>query len=268
MTEGLRPSSLRKRRHPRGRRAVFLRDGYLGANMDELDDPVRGLQADGVRPLRQQGGPVRGARRVHDARGRQRGRTIWTWPNRRAGRPAAGATEAVRQLTAVLAPRILRFRRLAIAEELRFPELARVLWENGPERAVEAGRVLRAARRPGLAPGARTGVRRHVLQLAGDGAAGQRAMLLGDEVVPDPAATEDAVQPKPSGSSSLPRVTCRPLIPPRRRGGNHAPLAGEARGASRGGISWVDQQIEDLRRWGSAASRRGRSGSAGRAAAC
>ncbi|MDD9350616.1 TetR/AcrR family transcriptional regulator [Mumia sp.] len=41
-----------------------------------------------------------------------------------------------RQLEAVLQPRMLRLRRLVIGEVPRFPELARAVFEHGPQRAV------------------------------------------------------------------------------------------------------------------------------------
>jgi len=41
-----------------------------------------------------------------------------------------------RQLSAVLQPRMLRLRRLVIGEVPRFPELARAVFEHGPQRAV------------------------------------------------------------------------------------------------------------------------------------
>jgi TetR/AcrR family transcriptional regulator, mexJK operon transcriptional repressor len=43
---------------------------------------------------------------------------------------------ALRQLTVVLTPRIMQLRRLVIGEVTRFPELARVLYERGPARAI------------------------------------------------------------------------------------------------------------------------------------
>jgi AcrR family transcriptional regulator len=45
---------------------------------------------------------------------------------------------AHRQLTVVLTPRLMQLRRLVIGEVARFPELARVLYERGPQRAVAA----------------------------------------------------------------------------------------------------------------------------------
>ena len=43
---------------------------------------------------------------------------------------------ALRQLTVVLTPRIMQLRRLVIGEVTRFPELAKVLYERGPARAM------------------------------------------------------------------------------------------------------------------------------------
>src|SRR5690606_6502982 len=43
---------------------------------------------------------------------------------------------AYRQLTAVLVPQIMQLRRLVIGEVGRFPELASVLYERGPMRAM------------------------------------------------------------------------------------------------------------------------------------
>ncbi|MEE6288461.1 TetR/AcrR family transcriptional regulator [Georgenia sp. MJ173] len=45
---------------------------------------------------------------------------------------------AERQLAVVLTPRLLRLRRLVIGEVARFPDLARALYEAGPQRAIAA----------------------------------------------------------------------------------------------------------------------------------
>ena len=45
---------------------------------------------------------------------------------------------AYRQLTVVLTPRVMQLRRLVIGEVSRFPDLAKVLYERGPMRAVAA----------------------------------------------------------------------------------------------------------------------------------
>ena len=47
-------------------------------------------------------------------------------------------TYANQQLTSVLTPRLMQLRRLVIGEVSRFPELARVLYERGPQRATKA----------------------------------------------------------------------------------------------------------------------------------
>jgi TetR/AcrR family transcriptional repressor of mexJK operon len=44
---------------------------------------------------------------------------------------------ALRQLTIVLTPRLMQLRRLVIGEVSRFPDLARVLYERGPQRALD-----------------------------------------------------------------------------------------------------------------------------------
>jgi AcrR family transcriptional regulator len=43
---------------------------------------------------------------------------------------------AYRQLAVVLTPRIMQLRRLVIGEVARFPDLAKVLYERGPQRAI------------------------------------------------------------------------------------------------------------------------------------
>ncbi|MBA8902363.1 TetR/AcrR family transcriptional regulator [Phyllobacterium sp. P30BS-XVII] len=45
---------------------------------------------------------------------------------------------AYQQLTVVLTPRLMQLRRLVIGEVSRFPELAKVLYERGPKRAMTA----------------------------------------------------------------------------------------------------------------------------------
>ncbi len=45
---------------------------------------------------------------------------------------------ARRQLRAVMQPKLLRLRRLVIAESVRFPDLGRAFYERGPNRTVEA----------------------------------------------------------------------------------------------------------------------------------
>jgi len=117
---------------------VFLRDGFIGASMDEV------AQLAGV-----------SKQTIYNHFGSKEDLfvALVSWMTTSAGdwvRPeplelpegtdVADYLEeyAVRQLTAVLDPRLLRLRRLVIGEVSRFPDLAQALWENGPERAMDA----------------------------------------------------------------------------------------------------------------------------------
>ena len=95
---------------------------------------------------------------------------------------------AHRQLSAVLVPQIMQLRRLVIGEVGRFPELARVLHERGPMRAmtVLAG-IFEGLRQQGLLrfDDAREAAQ-HFNWLVMSEALNQ-AMLLGDKAIPRPA---------------------------------------------------------------------------------
>lgn len=95
---------------------------------------------------------------------------------------------AYRQLTVVLSPRIMQLRRLVIGEVGRFPELAKVLYERGPLRAMGMlARLFEAFREQGLL------VFEDSLQAASHfnwlvmADALNLAMLLGDAAIPKPA---------------------------------------------------------------------------------
>jgi TetR/AcrR family transcriptional regulator, mexJK operon transcriptional repressor len=140
MTDNLRPSSLRKRSAIlEAAEQVFLRDGYPGANMDELTS----LSGVSKQTVYAHFGSKEGLFvELVESMTRGAGDGVHTDdlpdPSSVADLRASLADYAVRQLTAVMHPRILRLRRLVIGEEARFPQLARVLWEHGPQRAVEA----------------------------------------------------------------------------------------------------------------------------------
>lgn len=133
----LRPSSLRKQRAILdAAELIFLRDGYLGANMDELA-ASSGVSKQTVYA------------HFHSKEGLfvelvgSMTRSVGDDLNRELADPEDATDlrrrledQAFGQLSAVLEPRILRLRRLAIAEAPRFPDLGRVLWEHGPQRAV------------------------------------------------------------------------------------------------------------------------------------
>jgi TetR/AcrR family transcriptional regulator, mexJK operon transcriptional repressor len=95
---------------------------------------------------------------------------------------------AMRQLTIVLTPRLMQLRRLVIGEVARFPELAKVLYERGPQRAMAhmaasfkqlAERGLLRIDDPGMAAS-------HFNWLVMS-APLNKAMLLGDHAIPKPA---------------------------------------------------------------------------------
>lgn len=95
-------------------------------------------------------------------------------------------THAMRQLTAVLDPRILRLRRLVIGEVCRFPELAAALFAGGPARAIgELTRIVAAYADRGRLRVDDPGVAATHLNWLIMGAPLNEAMLLGDTGVPD-----------------------------------------------------------------------------------
>jgi TetR/AcrR family transcriptional repressor of mexJK operon len=94
---------------------------------------------------------------------------------------------AMRQLTAVMTPPLMQLRRLVIGEVPRFPELARALYENGPKRAMTA---LAAAFETFRARGDLTPEDPHLAASHFNwlimSAPLNQAMLLGDEAIPGP----------------------------------------------------------------------------------
>lgn len=96
---------------------------------------------------------------------------------------------AFRQLTVVLTPPLMQLRRLVIGEVSRFPEMARILYERGPRRAIAAfARVLERLAALGLLtmddPMSAASHFNWLLMSAPL----NRAMLLGDNAIPKPAA--------------------------------------------------------------------------------
>lgn len=142
MTELVRPSSVRKHRAIlEAAEQVFLRDGFRGANMDELAalsqvskqtiykhfGSKEALFIELVSTMTTMAGDqVHGE--VPD-------------PATVDELPAFLTDYAERQLGAVLSPRILQLRRLVIGEVGRFPELGQALWESGPMRAMTSMNV-------------------------------------------------------------------------------------------------------------------------------
>jgi TetR/AcrR family transcriptional repressor of mexJK operon len=92
---------------------------------------------------------------------------------------------AFRQLTAVLTPRVMQLRRLVIGEVTRFPELAQVLYQRGPMRAITtlAGIFERLAQRKLLTIDDPMVASSHFNWLIMSAPLNQ-AMLLGDKAIP------------------------------------------------------------------------------------
>lgn len=117
---------------------VFLKGGYLGANMDEIA-AVSGVSKQTVYAhfgskealfVEIAGGMTDSASNAaHD---------LPLEVDQSEDIAAYLLTYALRQLTVVLTPRIMQLRRLVIGEVGRFPELARVLYERGPSRTMKA----------------------------------------------------------------------------------------------------------------------------------
>jgi AcrR family transcriptional regulator len=95
---------------------------------------------------------------------------------------------AYRQLKVVLTPRIMQLRRLVIGEVSRFPELARVLYERGPARALAAlGAMFERLAARGLLTIEDPAVAASHFNWLVMSAPLNQAMLLGDEAIPKPA---------------------------------------------------------------------------------
>ncbi|MGI8459073.1 MAG: TetR/AcrR family transcriptional regulator [Propionibacteriaceae bacterium] len=190
MTTTVRPSSQRK--HAAilaAAEEIFLRDAYLAANMDELST-LAGVSKQTV--YKHFGSKealfVELVSSMTTIAGDAVHRDEIPDPPDVAALGDFLQAYADRQLAIVLTPRLLKLRRLVIGEVGRFPDLARVLWERGPERAMSslAMRFERLARAGMLRVDDPRVAAEHFNWLAMSGPL-NAAMLLGDEVVPDAA---------------------------------------------------------------------------------
>ena len=168
---------------------VFLRSGYLGANMEEIAtlsevskqtiykhfSSKEALFVEIVTSMTDVASDT-----VHKEK-----------PELDADNDIAGFLRmyAHRQLTVVLTPRLMQLRRLVIGEVARFPELARVLYERGPQRAIAAlAQTLdRLAARGQLVIDDPLIAASHFNWLVMSEPL-NKAMLLGDEAIPKPTA--------------------------------------------------------------------------------
>jgi TetR/AcrR family transcriptional repressor of mexJK operon len=117
---------------------VFLRSGYLGANMEE----IAALSAVSKQTIYKHFSSkealfVEVVTSMTDVASDSVHNEM---PEPAADNDITGFLQmyAHRQLSVVLTPRLMQLRRLVIGEVARFPELARVLYERGPQRAIAA----------------------------------------------------------------------------------------------------------------------------------
>jgi AcrR family transcriptional regulator len=182
---------------------VFLRHGYLGTNMDEVAT-LSGVSKQTIYKhfSSKEALFVEIVSSMTNAAGDTVHNDIETLDDP-ARLEAFLVDYAQRQLTVVLTPRIMQLRRLVIGEVGRFPELARVLYERGPKRALGMLATLFAtAGRARTAAGRRRRPRRRALQLAGDVAGPQRRHAARRQRHPRPRRAEAAGRGRCAG---LPR---------------------------------------------------------------
>ncbi len=92
---------------------------------------------------------------------------------------------AMDEMRIVMTPRLLRLRRLVIGEVSRFPELARALFENGPQRSIQSlAIVISKLVQRGLLSAPSPAVAATTLNWLVLAAPVNEAMLLGDDAIP------------------------------------------------------------------------------------
>jgi TetR/AcrR family transcriptional regulator, mexJK operon transcriptional repressor len=169
---------------------LFLRNGYLGTSMDEVAQRADvSKQTVYAQFASKEALFVAMVGAMTTAAAGQVNNEVGVAP--RDGKEVAGYLRAYaeRQLMVVLTPRLMQLRRLVIGEAGRFPQLGRAVYEGGPMRAIGAmasafetlaDRALLAVDDPFVAAS-------HFNWLVmGDPV--NRAMLLGDDAIPNRAA--------------------------------------------------------------------------------
>lgn len=114
---------------------VFLKGGYLGTNMDEIAT-LSGVSKQTI--YKHFGSKEALFVEIVTSMTRQAGDIVHlATPELNDDELAPYLVDyALRQLTVVLTPRLMQLRRLVIGEVARFPELAQVLYDGGPRRAM------------------------------------------------------------------------------------------------------------------------------------
>lgn len=184
--KGLSKSERKRREILNAAAEVFLREGYVGASMDEI-----ATLANVSKPTVYKNFTSKEALFVEVVTSMTNSTSdhVHNLPLPEVEDVAGYLEEyALRQLTAVLTPQLMQLRRLVIGEVSRFPDLARVLWEYGPQRAMAAlaGVFEHLAKRGLLSLDDSVAAASHFNWLIMSGPL-NRVMLLGDEAIPEPA---------------------------------------------------------------------------------
>ncbi len=167
--------------------SVFLRDSYLGASMDEIA-ALSGVSKQTI--YKHFGSKEALFIEIVGSMTTTTGNTVLV----ESKEPdAAGELEpflrqyAERQLSLVLTPRMMQLRRLVVAEVGRFPQLAEVLYERGPARAIAAwSGLLQRIAEHGLVSLGASAVAAPQFPWLVMAEPLNRAMLLGDGAIPSP----------------------------------------------------------------------------------
>lgn len=168
---------------------VFLRSGYLGTNMDEIAALSEVSKQTVYKHFSSKEALfIEIVTSMTGAAGNSVSEQAPQLPTDQAGLEAYLFEYAHTQLVTVLTPRLMQLRRLVIAEVGRFPELARVLYERGPQRAMGllAASFRQLADQGLLAIDDAAMAAAHFNWLVMSEAL-NRAMLMGDSAIPKPA---------------------------------------------------------------------------------
>jgi TetR/AcrR family transcriptional repressor of mexJK operon len=116
---------------------VFLRDGYLGTSMDEIAALSEVSKQTVYKHFASKEALFI---EIVSSMTTRAGDSVHTEIDLEEGGDLSAYLQdyAYRQLSVVVTPRVMQLRRLVIGEVGRFPELARVLYERGPMRAIAA----------------------------------------------------------------------------------------------------------------------------------
>jgi TetR/AcrR family transcriptional regulator, mexJK operon transcriptional repressor len=167
--------------------AVFLREGYLGTNMDEIAALSEVSKQTVYKHFASKEALFI---EIVSSMTTRAGDSVHTEIELEEGGDLTAYLEdyAYRQLAVVLTPRVMQLRRLVIGEVSRFPELAKVLYERGPARAIGAlARTFDRLATRGLLKIDDASVAASHFNWLVMSAPLNQAMLLGDEAIPKPA---------------------------------------------------------------------------------